>query len=86
MTKIQKELEKMPPSVQASVKKICTKIREGISIRDLGAKPIERFKDSSRYLSIPAAGSYRLIVQRTKTGLVPVWVGTHQKYDKILKH
>ena len=84
MSRFQKQIVKLPNHIRRNYSTICDRLDSGASMRSLGVKKIERFKDGVDCLSIRLSRSHRMVLLMTESGPVPEWIGTHQEYDKWL--
>jgi len=85
MSKFEKQLRKLPSHIRLHCNDIIKAIKGGISVSSLGAKYLECCKGDVRKLSVRLSRSYRLIIEDTESGLNPVWIGSHQEYDKWIR-
>ncbi len=46
--------------------------------------PSLRFKRTGRYWSVRAGGSYRALGVDAPDGLLWIWIGSHDEYERIL--
>jgi lambda repressor-like predicted transcriptional regulator len=82
MCKFRKQFKQLPPHIQASCIFKFRELKEGASLRSIRAQHLVRFKGMRRMLSIPLSGAHRLVVCISGNKPEPIWVGTHQGYDK----
>lgn len=85
MCKFEKQLRKQPPHIRSHFNEVCNALKLGINPLSFGAKYLECFKDGIRRLSVRLSRSRRMILQETKGGLIPVWIGNHNEYDKWIR-
>jgi hypothetical protein len=84
MNSFQKQFRKMPHEIQQGACEVMGKIHEGESPRSLGCKYIKRCKSSTRLITAPLGTRYRLLLSHAGRDLVPLWIGSHEAYNKRL--